>query len=88
MLYTSIFSRLTGAKYEAMVHRLVQSSLTIDPSRGPVCNSSFVPPPSATEAPSYVLYINMTRRHDYDTWLHLAKVSYEKPLLRTVYQHV
>ena len=33
--------------------------------------------------PSYVLYINMSKRHDYDTWLHLAKVCFEKSLLRT-----
>ncbi|XP_047739737.1 protein O-linked-mannose beta-1,2-N-acetylglucosaminyltransferase 1 isoform X2 [Hyalella azteca] len=67
-------TKMKAADYEELMQDLIRQGTTLDPSRGgDPCREGFVPPPSALDTTTYVLYITMASQQDFAAWLHLAK---------------
>uniref|UniRef100_A0A6A7G3Y6 Protein O-linked-mannose beta-1,2-N-acetylglucosaminyltransferase 1 n=1 Tax=Hirondellea gigas TaxID=1518452 RepID=A0A6A7G3Y6_9CRUS len=65
--------RMQKSSYEELIHDLLRDAKVLDTSKSDPCHESFVPPPTDSETPTYVLYIRMEDKLDFGAWLHLAK---------------
>ncbi|EDV20334.1 uncharacterized protein TRIADDRAFT_51036 [Trichoplax adhaerens] len=60
---------LRQKNYEKLMHKLVQNAVVLNHAISP-CHHDFVP--NTTDV-TYVVYIQMTKLSDYETWLQIAK---------------
>ena len=74
--FSSFITRLYRSEYEELLRELFIEAKVLNSSAADPCAENFVPAPTSSETKTFVLYIDMTNKQDFSTWLHLAKVSF------------